>query len=441
MSEYKTGEVMAQARGEKLVRYVAPVLDELEKELDIRLVRTALGLLQVILTLRHSRYGLLLSELGGYLLGPVHAPAGTKRISNLLRSPRWDHGVIDRYLWELADRRVQSLRGLQTDALVVWDESVVEKPESLASEGLCGVRSAKAHQLQRIKPGYYNPPSARPTVVPGFHWLAVMVVGVAGAPTLAAMRWWPQRGEHATDAASVAEGLLSQCAKAWGREVLHIFDRGYGSAPWLGRFLQHDLRFVVRWRNSYHLEDAKGIRSPGHMCRGLRSVDARLLWDPHQHTERSIGILFFPVSHPKFPGCRFWLVVARPKGQPAWHFLTNEPIQNKDDAWRIVLAYRRRWQVETAFRFLKTELAIESPRLWFWDNRLKLFALVALVYAFLVSLIVDRPFLEPLLANWCHRTGKRHSRVAVPLYRLRSAIASLWLAFHIPLLPLWQNSG
>jgi hypothetical protein len=156
------------------------VLEELEKVLDVRLVRTALGLLQVMLVLRHTRYGLLLSELGGYLLGPGQAPAGTKRISNLLRSRHWEHKVIDSHLWQLAERRVQSLRALPEAALVVWDESVVEKPESIASEGLGAVRSAKAQRLKRIKPGFYNPPGGQPVMVPGFQWLAVLVVGMAG---------------------------------------------------------------------------------------------------------------------------------------------------------------------------------------------------------------------------------------------------------------------
>jgi hypothetical protein len=417
------------------------VLAALEEVLDKRLVRTTLGLLQAMLLLRHNRYGLLLSELGGYLLGPEHAPAGTKRISNLLRSPDWDHQLIDRHLWQLAEQRVASLQAAQSDALVVWDDSVVEKPESLVSEGLCAVRSSKAQRLKRIKPGYYNPPTARPIFVPGFQWLAVMVVGMAGAPTLAAMRWWTRRGERATDQVTVAEALLTQCAKTWGRTVLHLFDRGYGSGPWLGRFLQADIRFVVRWRNSYHLLDAKGSRSPGDMCRGQRSLDERMLWDARRRAPRKVGLLYFPVAHPQFPGTILWLVVARPKGHPAWHFLTNQPIQTKEDAWRIVLAYRRRWQVETAFRFLKSELAIESPRLWFWQNRLKLFALVALVYAFLVSLLVDRPLLDELFTAWCHRTGKRHRLAAVPLYRLRSAIVRLWLAYPTPLRTPSLNSG
>ncbi len=111
---------------------------------------------------------------------------------------------------------MQSLLALTTDALVVWDESVVEKPESLASEGLCAVRPAKGQRLQRIKPGYYNPPGGRPVFVPGLQWLAVMVVGVAGAPTLAAMRWWTRRGEHATIQNAVTEELLHQCVPGLG---------------------------------------------------------------------------------------------------------------------------------------------------------------------------------------------------------------------------------
>ncbi len=47
--------------------------------------------------------------------------------------------------------------------------------------------------------------------------------------------------------------------------------------------------------------------------------------------------------------------------------------------------YVRRWQIEMIYRYAKTELAIESPRLWAGQNRIKLMMMVALVYAFLLS--------------------------------------------------------
>lgn len=443
MEEYSEGAVAAQRVNQRLVEFVRPLLEQLDERLDKRLVRTFVGLLQVIVVVRHNRYGLLLSELGGYLLGAAHAPAGTKRISNLLRSRRWGHEVVGDYLWQQAERHVRTLRAMAAPALVIWDESVIEKPESIAAEGLCAVRSAKAHRLSRIKRGFYNPPTGKPTFVPGYHWLMVMVLGMAGTPTLAAMRFWSRRGEQATERKTVALALLEQAAGAWGSEVTHLFDRGYASGPWLAAFFELHIRFIVRWRNSYHLQDAKGQRSPGEMCRGKRSLEHRPLWDARRRCRRKVGILYFPVLHPKHPHHPLWLVVARPHQRPAWHFLTNQPVTSTEEAWQVLFAYARRWQIETAFRFFKSELALESPRLWFWHNRLKLFAIVALVYAFLLSLLAPAAaaLCAFLLKRFCPRTGKRHRLATMPLYRLRAALARLFLTYPASPIPLWQNSG
>ena len=56
------------------------------------------------------------------------------------------------------------------------------------------------------------------------------------------------------------------------------------------------------------------------------------------------------------------------------------------------------------YRVCKTDLAMESPRLWFWANRLKLLLMVTLVYAFLLSLLAPelRSLVQDLLSGWCH---------------------------------------
>jgi len=104
-----------------------------------------------------SQYRLLLSELGGYILGPSQTSAGTKRLSNLLRSKKWGSKVIVDYLCLQAEYRLCKLKELGEDRLVVWDESELEKPESMAIVGLLPVHSSKADRLKRIKPRYYNP--------------------------------------------------------------------------------------------------------------------------------------------------------------------------------------------------------------------------------------------------------------------------------------------
>jgi len=135
-----------------------------------------------------------------------------------------------------------------------------------------------------------------------------------------------------------------------------------------------------------------------------------------------------PVTH-SASAQQLWLVVARQgKGRDPWYLLTSEPIRTVADAWRIVYAYRRRWQVETTWRYSKSELAMESPRVWTWERREKLLLMATLVYAFLLSLLDPAlgPMRQWLLRHWCHRTGKRSRETPTPLYRLRSALSRLW---------------
>lgn len=173
---------------EHLTHFLTPFLHELDVHVDVRLVRTFLATIRAILVLRHRSYGLLLSELGGYLLNPAQAPAGTKRLSNLLRSPNWSSALITQLLWQHACTRIAELQHQDEEVLAIWDESVLEKAESSAGDGLCAVRSSKAARLKRIKPGFFNPPTGRPIQVPGLHWLGLLVLGHAGPPTVATMQ-------------------------------------------------------------------------------------------------------------------------------------------------------------------------------------------------------------------------------------------------------------
>lgn len=425
-------------------RTVSPLLASLYQKMDRRLVQTLLDLLLVIVMHRHRNQGLLLSELGGYLLGADRAPAGTKRIHNLLASLRWQSQTVDEYLWQQADQALDQRLHPQDDVYAIWDESVIEKSESLKAERLCAVRSSKAKRLKRIKPGYYNPPGGRPVFVPGFNWLQILVAGMKGPPALAHLHYWTTRGEDASDKRSEEHAILSHLAHRWGSMVVHVWDRGFAGAPWLGLALLYRVRFIVRWKKDYRLIDAKGRSLKAWECsRGKRSMDHRLIWDAKRRCKRKTGIVYLPVRVPDFPDHPLTLVVSRPgKGRKPWYLLTNETITCVDDAWRVVFGYARRWQIEMSIRYSKSELAFESPRLLSWERRAKLMALVALVQAFLYSLL-DGNLLtlrERLLDQWCHRTGKRSRMAAAPLYRLRLALSQLWLAYRPSTLPR-LNSG
>jgi uncharacterized protein YbjT (DUF2867 family) len=151
--DHEPVQVAAELR-QDLVAFLQPLLDQLDAKIDQRLVRTFVRTIDAILCFRNRPHGLLLSELGGYLLTPEHAAAGTKRLSNLLRSVKWSSSLSETFLWQRATEQLESMEQQGKDALVLWDESVLEKPESIANPDLGSVRSSKAHRLTRIKPGF-----------------------------------------------------------------------------------------------------------------------------------------------------------------------------------------------------------------------------------------------------------------------------------------------
>jgi hypothetical protein len=416
--------------------YLKPLLEELHRKVDRRLVKTLLDLVLVILMHRNRNTGLLLSELGDHLLGGERGPAGVKRIANLIHSVNWKSTLIVNYLWKRADEKVKELRETQEGIYAIWDESVLEKSESLQAEGLCAVRSTKAARLKRIKPGYFNPPGGRPIFVPGFHWLQLLVTGLQGAPVLAHLCWWTTWGEKASQR-RVEEGkILRKVARRWGRKVIHIWDRGFAGSPWTTLALDQRLRFIVRWNTRYHLVGPDGQKQEGwKISRGRRSWDYRMVWDARRRCQRKTGIIAFPVHLPEDDRPLF-LVVSRPGyGRKPWYLLTTEPVHTPEQAWQIVFAYARRWQIEMSLRFTKSEMAFESPRLFHWESRMKFLLIASLAYAFLLSLLPLTDSLFRLVSTFCHRTGKWSQAISAPLYRLRLALSRLWLTFRPHSLP------
>ncbi len=107
--------------------YVQPVVEQLDSLLDYGLVATFAGLLDCLIRLRHQKHGLLLSELGASC-SPDKAPAGTKRISNLLRSQNWDHHLLEEFIFQKAFTQLQEWLKAQKRVFALWDDRVVDLP-------------------------------------------------------------------------------------------------------------------------------------------------------------------------------------------------------------------------------------------------------------------------------------------------------------------------
>jgi hypothetical protein len=187
------------------------------------------------------------SVLGEYLTDPQHGPAGTKHLSRLLHCAKWSSRLIEQFLWRPAERKLTEVEAAGEEPLCVWDGSVLEKAESEHLEGRAPVRSSKAKRVPRSRPGVFNK-AGKPIVVRGWEWTAVLLCGVIGAVQVVSMRWGSRKGEQASTARQQEGLLLRECARSFGRRVLHLFERGYAGGPWLEELGRAGVRCVMRWR-------------------------------------------------------------------------------------------------------------------------------------------------------------------------------------------------
>ena len=254
---------VAQFFAQELEIFLTPFLQVLNGLLDKRLVDACLQLFIAMIRLRNMKQGLKLSELGAYIPGynkeVITAPAGTKRIGNFLRSLKWSVTLIDNYLLDQADKQVRDLVKQGKRVLCIHDSSVIEKPESNTIEGLCPVISSKSKRLTRSKKGkVFNEPRAKPVMVTGMHWKAALIAGIEGLPHVAMMKWGTTKGDYAENQREAEREIFRHLAYKWNTLVLHVFDRGFASGPWLALAQALHGKFVIRWIKSHFFRDATG---------------------------------------------------------------------------------------------------------------------------------------------------------------------------------------
>lgn len=351
----------------KAHQYLQPLQKQLLDRIDKRLVATFATLFSSILLARNSKMGLLLSELGSYITGYAHAPAGTKRISNLLRSKKWQPTLIDAFFFERTQERTNQLLAATKRPLLLWDDSRLEKPESWFVEGLCSVESSKGKRLIKVKKGFYKPPTAR-ICVPGFQWTGVLLSALGEVPSVCQMSWWTTRGKHKDVGTNIMFRMLKKLQACLNQPPLHVLDRGYASAWTIEWMLHFEQDFLVRWKKNHLLiHDQKGTKQTHLLGRSCKAQGQKLLRDKERKLTKHVSVGWLAVYHPEFAHRELFLVVVRDKRglQPPMYLLTSVAIKTVRDAWEMVHSYMHRWQIEQAFRAGKAELGMESPRLWF----------------------------------------------------------------------------
>lgn len=430
MLQNRKNEPIRQKSGEFLLRqshqYLSPLQKTLCKTIDERFVKTFYNLFIAILMFRNRPMGLLLSELGGFIAGFRSAPAGTKRIGRLLKCKKWTHGSIDDFFFDRGKERIEKLEVSSKRPLLLWDDSRVEKPESSFLGGLCSVFSSKGQRLTRIRPGFFSPPGKR-IYTAGYKWTGVMLSALGEVPSVLHMTWWTTRGIHKEHGTNIIYRMLRQIHEQVGRVGLHVFDRGYANANMLEWLIKFQQDFLIRWKSNHLFINEQGeLKKIYNIARSYKGKAKKQVRDKERKKLKTISIAWAPVKHPEHPDTQLYLIVVRDKnyGNSPIYLITNVLMMDSATAWEMCFSYIHRWEIEQSFRCCKSELGMESPRLWFFDRTKKLLAIVSLVYDFLLRMLGNwKPWTKQLFATWCHRTGNRYRKAAIPIYRLRAAIS------------------
>ncbi len=185
--------LVARGREHDLSVFLAPWLagldPRLDPRLDKRLVRPFVRGIVARLEGRNRAHGLLLSERGAYVLDPAHAPAGTKRRSNWLRSPHWAASDRSASLWQQADPRGEALEATGETPVVSW---VGELGQQRAGEtGKPGRARSGRGALQQSPAPHADHARLLPPAQP-----SPVRAGLAVAGPAAAGAQWAERTAH-----------------------------------------------------------------------------------------------------------------------------------------------------------------------------------------------------------------------------------------------------
>lgn len=164
-SQQQVAQAKSDEVAQELERYLAAPLEQLDAYIDRRLVKTFVQTIRAISELRNQAPGLTISELGSYITNSAQAPSGEKRLHNLLASEKWSEEIFKVFLWNEAKQCYEILQKEGEQVLVVWDGSVLEKPESQKVQDFCAIKSNKAARKKKSRKGSFNQPGGKPIVV------------------------------------------------------------------------------------------------------------------------------------------------------------------------------------------------------------------------------------------------------------------------------------
>lgn len=302
----------------------------------------------------------VVAEIARHMCGdPQEFEATRKSIEKHLNSGAWD----DRE--SKATAAMERWVGRQVRTLTpIWvDNSEIAKPYARKMEGLSRVRDADQASRRRelvTEPGYWKLDAQAEIWKPGDPVpLAQLVYGI-GAHTVG----------HLLSENEARATLYDRIAAATEGRGLIVEDRGFDGDVNYQLLRARKLHFLIRQVGERYVQDEHG-----QTLGSVRVVGERIFLEGQtilkfkrrgRKENWAIQFGYRSVRLPHVEG-NFWLIGIRHLNVPVqddrWIFLlTTVPIPDVRVAERLIRAYVRRWKIEEAIRFLKSDLGLEAVR-------------------------------------------------------------------------------
>lgn len=197
---------------------------------------------------------------------------------------------------------------------------------------------------------------------------------------------------------------VHQIFELTGKRGVLVVDCGFDAWVMFEDWLDNKYRFVARLVGKRHLLRYCGDSEQSHSGQWI-AIQARQLAEQTPTVHRFHKL----IKRRGKPAFRFteigWVKVRLPGRQESltmvvsrlagcdtpMMLLTNLPVENVDDARRILRYYLRRWECEEAIRFLKSQVNLEKIRTLRWSAIRRLVLLVVLVMIYLGWIVEGHP--------------------------------------------------
>ena len=318
----------------------------------------------------------------------------SKRYYRLLRNPRFHH---EQLLKPSYAHTRESLQREQLEyVLVVLDFTNLEKPYGYQFENLSTLKAS----------GLRVGPRCRHGKVPGYNQLVALALGRKSVGLVFAKTISYLTDHFVSLNREVFRAIRYSRAILAGQKLRFICDRGFDDEKTFAFVTSLEEEFVIRLCHNRTLLVERGAARVERLLKEVASEITRSIrfdaWFKRGGRWRkclvTLGFAQVWLPDHEHP---YYLLVTHVHGiGQEWMLLTNVPIINSEQAREIWFNYRRRWRVETTFRFLQRDgLRWEDFKVLDFEAIRRLITLVLIAALFLLNLrlFLDETSLQILL--------------------------------------------